>query len=612
MYQVLPDGTPGDVNLLAVSTLLPRGRDAQGETKAVCELGALRLQLPAAIETAVEVMKTEAALRAALDGLMAGSYTSARRLVAGYRPDGSLDALDPRKIFQDNLTDAVAELRVYVAKVADAADAVISLAARLLPDQLRECGLESTVATPGRKAKATANEVRGINAPSAFENSLTLESAGQKLANGQVFAFGATPAELAQRLSTTASTATSMQLALTLSGKKTEMVRGQLDSGYMEGIGQTAAMLERLPLVVGFSDRTEPAKIGGKLEPADEVSKPTPKFGWVFGPKGRFDVARKRFIFEQAVGSYDVAADISLPSWWPRVELKVDTAWIANWHEASVLKRVKDTKSPRLITFDLPVNRADLDGLTRFLLKDIRRATETTAIAFVEPAAISACANDVTILIYGANVWRNAEVYLGGIRSTEIKVLPDMEGIAAKFELAEFYKNTNAPIVNGRGFEEAILSVNTRNGNAFRVIRIVGERNPAAVKDKKDAPTMPVSCKSPHSIAGPILRDQHSLKPSILAIYPPAPCGAETRFVLTGRNLRGSPRVFLNGQEGRAKEVGAVSKLDDLHVIVVTFDKPFLQKADKGELIVMNETGFAAMSLGACDGTRAELEHRPR
>ena len=30
---------------------------------------------------------------------------------------------------------------------------------------------------------------------------------------------------------------------------------------------------------------------------------------------------------------------------------------------------------------------------------------------------LSACADEVTMLIYGANVWRGAEVYLGGLAS---------------------------------------------------------------------------------------------------------------------------------------------------------------------------------------------------
>ena len=76
------------------------------------------------------------------------------------------------------------------------------------------------------------------------------------LASGQAYGYGTTPIELAQRLSTTASTAASMEMALALSGKL------QGDSGsalggadYMRSMAQTAAFLERIPLVVGFSDR---------------------------------------------------------------------------------------------------------------------------------------------------------------------------------------------------------------------------------------------------------------------------------------------------------------------------------------------------------------------
>src|SRR5262249_18059407 len=131
-----------------------------------------------------------------------------------------------------------------------------------------------------------------------------------------------------------------------------------------------------------------------------------PRFGWVFGPKIRFDNSRQRFVFEQSLASFDLAADISVPSWWPRVDLEVETAWVANWHDATdVLKRA--TVQGRHISVPLPLNRADLDGLTKFLTKDsVRRSAELTTIHFVEPSVISACADEVTILIYGANIWR--------------------------------------------------------------------------------------------------------------------------------------------------------------------------------------------------------------
>ena len=96
---------------------------------------------------------------------------------------------------------------------------------------------------------------------------------------------------------------------------------------------------------------------------------------------------------------------------------------------------------------------------------------------------LSACANEVTVLIYGANVWRSAEVYLGGLRGKEIKVLPDMEGISASFNLVDFYKNRNS-VSNPLGYEEVILRVNTRNGRDLQPIRIVGSRQPGDGKDK--------------------------------------------------------------------------------------------------------------------------------
>ena len=577
MYPPSPDLVSSVTDLMNVELLL---RD----TAAACRDPASSEKLRAAIVTAEAFLKIEPALRAALDGLIAGSDPITRRRLGSSGPAGGLpDQQDAQDKYQ-NLNLATEELRAFLGEVGSAADSVLNVATS---GRLQACNVP-----------VLSKPAKGIETPDRFVESLTDagDSTHNRLAKGNAYAFGTTPMELAQRLSTTASTAASMELAVALAAKlKTEMGGAQAASNYMRSVGQTAASLERLPLVIGFSDRTkESAK-------AELNSPGVAKFGWIFGPKARLDATQQRFVFEQSVGSYDVAADISVPSWWPRVDLKVETAWIANWYGASVLGQAKDTKSMRLISVPLPLNRADLDGLTKFLMKDVRRPTETTAISSVEPTVISACANDVTILIYGANVWRSAEVYLGGVRSTEIKVLPDMEGISAKFNMADFYKNTNMH-TNRLGFEEAILRINTRNGKDFRIIRVVGDRDPVRVTDAKEAP--PVNCKSPHSIAGPFL-----LNPAIFAVAPAELCSDDTRFVLTGRNLMGQrredlsltpPRVFLNGQEGTPERVGASPGVDDMQVIVVTFEKPLMPRAAGGQLIVLNESGFATANLGSC------------
>ena len=510
-------------------------------------LGACRFwkqELPVALRTAKDVLKIEPAMEAALDGIIAVSDQIDRRKVSSGAEAEELQGL--RADYQA-LSAAAAEARSYLARVAAAARTLKKVALLVPADNAADCNIGSI---------EIDENLGKFKAPDDFINKVVDKRKPRNddgwLASGQAYGYGTTPIELAQRLSTTASTAASMEMALALSGKL------QGDSGsalggadYMRSMAQTAAFLERIPLVVGFSDRkpvtAAPANPppprqalpvvspgAGAVAPAvQKAAEPRlPQFGWVFGPRARFDMGKQRFVFEQSIGSFDVAADLSVPSWWPKVELDVETVWIGNWHEANEILR-KAERSPRRISVPLPMNRADFDGLTKFLMQEAnQRMAELTTIHFVEPSVLSACANEVTILIYGANVWRSAEVYLGGLRGKEIKVLPDMEGISANFNLADFYKIHNS-ISNPLGYEEVILRVNTRNGRDLQPIRIVGIRKPGDGKEKQ------AECVSPYSVSSPIVRHQQTSVPTIFAMAPSSVerCGGKTRIMLTGRNL---------------------------------------------------------------------------
>jgi hypothetical protein len=125
---------------------------------------------------------------------------------------------------------------------------------------------------------------------------------------------------------------------MALSAKLSADHAAQAGSDYARSAAQTAAALERIPLVVGFSDRRHddaPPRaavgrpretVGRPVQPNATIKSDAPQFGWVFGPKVRFDSQQQRFLFEQTLSSYDVASDVSVPSWWPRVELEVETA----------------------------------------------------------------------------------------------------------------------------------------------------------------------------------------------------------------------------------------------------------------------------------------------
>jgi hypothetical protein len=45
----------------------------------------------------------------------------------------------------------------------------------------------------------------------------------------------------------------------------------------------------------------------------------------------------------------------------------------------------------------------------------------------------------MTFVIQGTNMWRGTEAFLGGVKASSIAVLPDMEGIAATFDMSQAF-----------------------------------------------------------------------------------------------------------------------------------------------------------------------------
>ena len=395
--------TPRDTALLRMAASMPQAQTA-ASAFAVCRFFQ---EFSGTLRTAKDVLKIEPALEAALDGIIAGSDEIGRRKVSN---GVEADELEERRAEYRALSAAAVEARSYLARVAAAARTMKKIAQLVPPDKASECSGPVEVEANLGILKAPDEFIKKVI------DSRKPRNDDGSLASGQAYAYGTTPIELAQRVSTTASTAASLNMALAVSGKLQGDTGSLLGgSDYVRNMAQTAAFLERIPLVVGFSDRKPAPAIaagpspagaalaaespgsGGAATPAGQkTAEPRlPQFGWVFGPRARFDMDRQRFVFEQSIGSYDVAADISVPSWWPKVELDVETAWIANWHEASEILR-KPARSPRRITVLLPMNRADLDGLTKFLMQGSNQrgadVTTTTDVGTFEVRATIALA----------------------------------------------------------------------------------------------------------------------------------------------------------------------------------------------------------------------------
>jgi len=341
-----------------------------------------------------------------------------------------------------------------------------------------------------------------INAPNLFKKILVEDISGRKsespifhlyehnpklkfLALGEAYVYAASPLEKSQRLSTHAQTARSAELALSIAANlATQGISGK---GDMEMIRQSAGIaegFENQPIVVGFAERIPLRE--QEVRDADPFNKndyEAPQAGWVFGPEVRLNPEKSQLQLVQRFASHEVSVDLSVPGWWPYVHVTLETAWIGNLHNTGRPIRLEEEAGQGFhreeFRIRLPLNMADLDGLTAIIaLKTVGAYLPTIAIQHVDPFFISACSKQVDILIKGANVWRGTRVFLGGIEADSVAILPDMEGIAAHFDLDKLFATKNEALT-GLGLDQGVpLVVWTRNGSDIHTIRLQGNRTP--------------------------------------------------------------------------------------------------------------------------------------
>ena len=295
------------------------------------------------------------------------------------------------------------------------------------------------------------------------------------------------PAERAQRVSTLASAAASLQTALSIAAALPTAGIG-INAGFSNlksEIGKIEAR-ERVPLVVGFVE-------GGRMEqvpqsaPAGE-SKGTsshrpgsgnrpPRFGWVLGPPLKPDLSGSRLTHSQMLKSHEVQVDLSLPAWWPWVELSFRTAWAGPL--GTSVEGACTMCEERTFKVALPLSDSDMDALTRYLVSGLsvshpiaadrsRFVSDRPRIVNVSPRVIDRSAGrPVALIVQGAGLWRGEEVFVYGVQQTDVRVLADMSGVAVTVDPSRLPRlNPKAEIVP--------LVVFTRTGKAqFRELTLV-------------------------------------------------------------------------------------------------------------------------------------------
>ncbi len=374
----------------------------------------------------------------------------------------------------DEIKSALKLLKLY--------DAAASNATRLLDDEVlrgaRQAGRRidtqfCTTLLAGDKNKENKDVEKACSGA-------TVGEAGGK---GHSFAFAVTPTDEAQRISTLQRAARAMQLSLGLAATVPQSGLNLTGSvNYLKAASGSIDALERVPRVIGFAGR-DPAVTNGVEGAA---------FGWLFGPEVSVDSKAKQLALRQTAMDRIVTTDLSVPAWWPRMRLAVETTWAGKlahlkFADGASLNRKEGSgedggigKSTDIVV-NLPRNMADLDGFTSLLFDRLGYGQQVqTRIDHVEPSTIRNCGDNVPLLIQGSELWREPRVFLAGIaaKDGEYNVLPDMGGVVAQFDL-----RTLAGQISG-GNETRTLTVWTRIGEARKQVRIVCPK-PASKKEVK-------------------------------------------------------------------------------------------------------------------------------
>ena len=351
--------------------------------------------------------------------------------------------------------------------------------------------------------------------PTEFKNLLVHDD--DSTAKGNIYTYSTMPTKLNQVTSTTATNVSSMETAFTVAVRAlTKGMGGGADLASFDRVAGAVEAMETNPIVVGFSSQKNPYFKANKVckQPYEKntticksETEQISQVGWIFGPQARLNPSERKIELIHSLNWHPVAADISAPGWWPWIQINSQAAWIGNWHNSGAMIRDMDKTKHIEHQHNLVQNRSDWDSLSNYLFQKLQGTSINSAdIRGVEPYYLSACQDKVTLKILGSNLWRGASATLSGHPSESIRILPNMEGIAATFNIAEMIKNKN--LLNTAGSQQHLqLMVSTRDGNVDKDIPFEG------IRYKEGSNTV---CKSITSLAA-------SKKPNRLAIISVSP-----------------------------------------------------------------------------------------
>lgn len=393
------------------------------------------------------------------------------------------------------------------------------------------------VASNGQSDCSADNIFRdNLKVPEQFKKSIT----AMLNLEDSVRIYDVAPRERAQQISTVTRAAEAINVAAAIAGQLPQAGIGvDAQTAFARSVSGKADARERAPLVVSFAEprfRDLPADPKGKTN--SEVA-----FGWLLGPRVSVDPAEKRLELSHYTAPYELTADLSLPGWWPYVDLNVQTAWTPDWRQGvgSTLTltyaQPGDGDAPLRRTLRVPLapNSSDMSSLTDALIaqQSSFASTSSPTITSIAPSEISACGGSTTLLIEGDNIWRSEKIIVGGkeYSGSRVRVTPDMSGILVDIDARSLPQAKTH--VNGLGNADIDVYALNQDGEARGrlILRHL----------KKDG-----TCQG---------QLPKSAVPTITSVTLPkvSVCDPKPVFVINGSTLKGASAVTLGAISGTIK-----------------------------------------------------------
>ncbi|MFO0994192.1 MAG: hypothetical protein U1E67_19930 [Hyphomicrobiales bacterium] len=193
---------------------------------------------------------------------------------------------------------------------------------------------------------------------------------------------------------------------------------------------------ELRPVLSTFGDTVRIEDTPGQpSEPDDAVAPETePVVGWVIDLSAQ--ATDNRRMMSPMTVNESVVAIVSVPAWWPELVVKIDRGWL---NSDSFRDQSLHDERPVTYSVKLP-NRPEM--LDTLLFGSEGRQPVIVGVDTSAASAKNGC-EELSVLVTGSRLWRNTAVTIGSAKADEIEVLPNMEGIIAKF------RTSNVPPLNG-------------------------------------------------------------------------------------------------------------------------------------------------------------------